>query len=158
MLPVVLHKNVHDRFVFGGPACLFVGAVPMATACWDPCQCGLVFLVSHRWLTVLQLSIQSLSPYSLSLRQGKSKSGGKNAEKKSETLAPCDHWNLHPLSKTNTSPIVTQLDRERNSSGITAVSYSCAPDTPRSLQFVVYMGVVCRPRSSSLPPTSSCSR
>lgn len=83
MLPVVLHKNVHDRFVFGGPACLFVGAVPMATACWDPCQCGLVFLVSHRWLTVLQLSIQSLSPYSLSLSaKEKVKVEGKMLKKK----------------------------------------------------------------------------
>lgn len=36
------------------PECLFVGAVPMATAQWDVCQCGVVVLVSLRKMTVLQ--------------------------------------------------------------------------------------------------------
>lgn len=38
----------------------FVGAVPMTTLWWDLCQCGLVVLVSHRWLTVLQVSSEFL--------------------------------------------------------------------------------------------------
>lgn len=52
---------VYDRFVLAGQARLFVGAVPMTTAWWDLCQRGLVFLVSHRWLTLLQVSVQFLS-------------------------------------------------------------------------------------------------
>lgn len=119
----------------------------MTMAWWDLCQCGLVFLVSHRWLTVLQVSSQFL------YYTRKEEEWEKNQKRTYALWAKfCNIGTstFFPFVALTARPLLVNLTKLSNSSGITLVSGVTAalltlPTNQAWIVFVVFRGVVCLP-------------
>lgn len=129
----------------------------MTMAWWDLCQCGLVFLVSHRWLTVLQVSSQFL------YYTRKEEEWEKNQKRTYALWAKfCNIGTstFFPFVALTARPLLVNLTKLSNSSGITLVSGVTAalltylPTKPELCLW--FSGVWCVFLTSSLPFDSSC--